>query len=72
MPTWQFQTHLNPNQTVSIPPNVANQLEPQAAVHIVLMTGNPNDDADWQKLAAEQFLLGYAPSDDVYDRLPEG
>jgi hypothetical protein len=71
MPTWQFQTHLNPNQTVTIPPEVAIQLPPESEVHVVLVTGE-NDDADWEHLAAEQFLEGYAPGDDIYDQLPEG
>lgn len=30
---------------------------------------NAEDDADWNELAAEQFLKGYAPSDSIYDDL---
>lgn len=72
MPTWQFETHLNPNQTVTVPPDVAAQLGPEATLHVVLMSGDPNEDADWQRLAAEQFFQGYAPGDDIYDQLPAG
>jgi hypothetical protein len=72
MPTWQFDSHLNPNQTVSIPPEVASQLNPDSPVHVVLMTGATSEDADWQRLTAEQFLQGYAPGDAIYDDLPEG
>ncbi len=72
MPTWQFETHLNPNQTVTVPPDVVAQLGPDATVHVVLMAADPNEDADWQRLATEQFLQGYAPGDEIYDQLPEG
>jgi hypothetical protein len=69
MPTWQFQTHLNPNQTVTVPPEVANQLARDATVQVVLMTGDSNEDADWQRLATEQFFQGYGPGDAIYDEL---
>ena len=30
------------------------------------------EDQDWTRLAAEQFLRGYAPSDAIYDELSTG
>ena len=75
MPAWQFQTHLNPNQTVTIPPEIVAQLRPDETVQVVLKTtkGNEDDeDKDWQQFAAEQFLNGYATGDDIYDQLPAG
>jgi hypothetical protein len=72
MPTWQFQTHRNPDHTVPVPPDVAEQLSPDVTVHVVLMTGNSDDDANWQRLATEQFFQGYAPGDEIYDNLPPG
>jgi hypothetical protein len=72
MPVWQFQGHLNPNNTVNIPPEVAGQLQPSEPVRVVLVPGNADDDAEWKHLAAEQFLRGYAPSDDIFDQLPSG
>jgi hypothetical protein len=72
MPTWQFETHLNPNQTVTVPPEVASQLTPDATVHVMLMTADANEDADWRRLATEQFAQGYAPGDDIYDQLSAG
>ena len=71
MPTWQFQAHLNPNQTVTIPPHVASQLAPDVEVHVVLQAAD-NNEAAWDRLTTDQFLEGYAPGDDIYDRLPEG
>jgi hypothetical protein len=72
MPTWQFDSQLNPNQTVSIPPEVASQLDPDSPVHVVLMTSAGSEDAVWQRLTTEQFLQGYGPGDEIYDNLPEG
>jgi hypothetical protein len=71
MPSWQFQTHINPNLTVSIPPEVASQLLPDSEVQIVLTTPS-GDDAAWERLTMEQFLEGYAPGDAIYDQLQEG
>ncbi len=70
--TWQFDTSLNPDRTLSVPPDVAAQLTPNTTLHVVLMTGDSDDESDWQRLAAEQFLEGYAPGDDIYDQLPAG
>jgi hypothetical protein len=72
MASWQFDSHLNHNQTVSIPPEVASQLTPDTPVHVVLITGVESEDADWDRLTAEQFLQGYASGDEIYDNLPEG
>ena len=72
MPTWQFDTQLNPNQTVTVPPDVAAQLSPDATVHVLLMAADQSQDADWLRLATEQFFQGYAPGDDIYDQLPTG
>lgn len=75
MPAWQFQTHLNPNQTVTIPPEIVAQLRPDETVQVVLTTttgDEVDEDEDWQRFAAEQFLKGYAPGDDIYDQLPAG
>ena len=71
MPTWHFQTHVNPNLTVTIPIEVARQLSPDSEVHVVLMAKG-DDETNWERLTAEQFLQGYAPGDDIYDQLPEG
>jgi hypothetical protein len=70
--TWQFETNLNPDRTLSVPPDVAAQLGPDATVHVVLMTGESAEEGDWQRLATEQFLEGYGPGDNIYDQLPTG
>jgi hypothetical protein len=71
MATWQFSTHLNRNETVTSPSEVAKQLPPDSEVRVVLMTGD-SEEPDWDRLTAEQFLEGYAPGDEIYDALPPG
>jgi hypothetical protein len=72
MATWQFDARINPDHTLSIPPEVADQLTGDTTVHVVLLAGDPNEDADWQRLATQQFFNGYAASDAIYDELPAG
>jgi hypothetical protein len=70
MPTWQFENQLNQNQTVSVPPEVAAQLQPDETIHVVLVSGEATDEAHWKRLAAEQFRERYAPGDDEYRWVP--
>ena len=72
MPVWEFQSHLTPNKTIAVPQDVASQLQPSESVRVVLVTGENGDDADWKRMTAEQFLKGYASSDDIYDQLSPG
>ncbi|MBA3483282.1 MAG: hypothetical protein H0T51_15850 [Pirellulales bacterium] len=70
MPTWHFNGHLNPDHTLTVPPEVAAQMRTDEVVHIVLVAGEPDGDADWRRLAVEQFLKGYGPGDEIYDQVP--
>ena len=72
MAVWEFQSHLNSNNTIAIPQDVASQLQPSEPVRVVLVTGEKTDDGEWNRMTAEQFLKGYAPGDDVYDQLSPG
>jgi hypothetical protein len=69
MPTWQFDCNLNPDHSVPIPADIAAKLRPDDRVHVVLVAGDSVDELNWQRLAAEQFLDGYAPGDDIYDQI---
>lgn len=72
MPAFQFHSHLSSNQSVPVPPDIARQLQPNEPVRVVLLTGEDDVDADWQALAAEQFMKGYVPGDAIYDQLSAG
>lgn len=72
MPIWQFDSHLNPDGSVVIPPDVAAYLQPDDALHVVISTDQDKEVAEWRRVAAEQFLQGYGLGDDIYDQLPTG
>jgi hypothetical protein len=72
MPTWQFDTHLNADSSFPVPPDVAAQLPSDQAVHVVLMTTQSDDEANWQRLTLEQFFRDDAPGDEIYDEIPAG
>lgn len=70
MKALEFGTHINPDNTLTVPPEVAAQVQPGQAVRILLLVAEPDEeDADWKRLTAEQFFNGYAESDAIYDQL---
>ena len=63
----------NPSESESNGDSTAGDcrhLRPDEPVQVVLRTTEDDEDADWQRFAAEQFLKGYAPGDEMYDHLP--
>ena len=72
MKALEFQTRMNPDHTLTVPPEVVAHLQPDQAIRVLVLIPDSNDDEEWAQLAAEQFLQGYAPSDAVYDELPAG
>lgn len=72
MPTWQFESHFNPDGSVILPPDVAAQLRPDDALRVIISTDQDIETAEWQRITAEQFLQGYGPGDEIYDQLPTG
>ena len=72
MKTLEFQTYINPDNTVKIPPGVAVHIQREHPVRVVLLIPESADDRDWADLTAEQFLKGYTDSDAIYDELSAG
>ena len=72
MKALEFQSHINPDATLSVPPEVARQLPPEQPLRVLLLVAEDAEAGDWESLAAEQFLQGYAESDALYDQLPAG
>lgn len=66
----EFQSHINADSTLSVPPEVARQVAAERPIRVVLLIGEDTDAPDWERLAAEEFLQGYAESDAIYDDLP--
>ncbi len=70
MKALEFQATLNADHTLTVPPLIADQLSSDSPMRIiVLFPEGAAEDADWNHLAAEQFLKGYAQSDSIYDNV---
>lgn len=68
----EFQARISPDRTLTVPPEVAEQIEAEQPVRVILLLPDPNEEREWKRLAAEQFLKGYAESDAIYDEVPTG
>lgn len=64
-----FEAQVNPDQTLPIPSTVAAELPTGQTVRVLVFLPDSSEDADWKRLATEQFLKGYADSDAIYDQL---
>jgi hypothetical protein len=67
----EFQARVRPDGSLAVPPEVVGQLPPGEPVRVLLLP-EPDEEADWARLTAEQFFKGYADSDAAYDDLPGG
>lgn len=72
MQALEFQTRINPDRTLTLPPEVAAQLQREQPVRVILLIPESSQDQDWARLTAEQFLKGYTESDAIYDDLSAG
>jgi len=68
----EFQTQLNPDHTLTVPPGVAQQIQGEEAFRVVLFLPEATEDQSWAGLTAEQFLNGYSDGDAIYDQLSAG
>lgn len=72
MKVLEFQTQLNPERTLTVPPGVAQQIQGDESLHVVLFVPDAAEDQSWAGLTAEQFLNGYSDGDAIYDQLSTG
>ena len=72
MKKFEFETHVNDDETVNIPTEIAAQIERNSAVHVVMLIPDHTDDQQWTDFTAEQFLQGYADTDAIYDDVSTG
>ncbi|HBI44543.1 MAG TPA: hypothetical protein DDY78_17080 [Planctomycetales bacterium] len=72
MKTLEFEAPLNPDQTLTVPPGVADQVPPGRTVRVLLMVADSDEEKGWNQLTAAEFFKGYAESDAIYDELPSG
>jgi hypothetical protein len=75
MQQFEFFAQINPDQTISLPAEVAARLAPAQEVHVLVAPRYdaepeiPAEDDDSNHFVARQFLEGYADDDSIYDDL---
>ncbi len=70
MKAFEFQATLQPNGTLTVPAEVAAQIRTEGPLRVMLLLAETEENDDWARLTAEQFLKGYDPSDAIDDDLP--
>lgn len=70
MRAFEFQTRLNPDDTLKVPAEIAAEVHQEQPLRVILLVTDSEEDRAWGQLTAEQFLQGYAESDAIYDELP--
>jgi hypothetical protein len=72
MTSIEFWTRMNPDQTLPVPPAVADRIPATEEIRVVVIVPDPADDPVWTEAATAQFLRGYDERDDTYDDRPTG
>jgi hypothetical protein len=68
MKTLEFEATLTNDFTLKVPAAVAEQIPKEGNVHVIVLLPD-DEDADWRRLATEQFLAGYTEADAIYDSI---
>jgi hypothetical protein len=73
MKALEFQTEVNANQTVTLPPDIVSQIPAGLPVRVFILVPEVDDeaeeDADWKRLGLEQFFKDDDPEmDALYGR----
>ena len=63
----EFTAELSEQPVLSIPSEIAEQLPKAGKARVIVLTGETEDDADWQAAAYEAFLRDDSPEDAVYE-----
>jgi hypothetical protein len=72
MKALEFQASLSAEGTLPVPTEIATQLEHDRPIRVILLVPEGDEDEEWERLSAEEFLHGYAESDAIYDNLSAG
>jgi hypothetical protein len=67
-----FQAQMNPDGTLTVPPQLVQQIGEVRLIRVVLVLAESSEEEDWARVTREQFLRGYSEDDDVYDQLSVG
>lgn len=71
MKAYEFPAKISSEGTLQLPATVMKVLSDQQSVKVILLIDESDDEteADWNRLATEQFLAGYSETDTVYDKI---
>ena len=72
MKAFEFESSLNANGALPVPPSVADLVGRERTVRVVLLVAESAEDVAWRELTTEQFQKGYSDGDAIYDRLSAG
>ncbi len=70
--TLEFRAYVNPDRTLTVPSELAAQIQTEGPVRVILLVPDTDEDRDWTRLTTDQFSKGYADDDAIYDELPAG
>ena len=68
----EFQSQLNPDQTLTVPTSVVGAIPIGQTVRVLILFPESDPDREWEQQAAEEFGQGYADADAIYDQLSTG
>ena len=69
MKTLEFEAPLGTDHTLTVPPEIAAQVDRERPVRVILVQRD-DEGPSWERLSAEQFLAGYDEADAIYDDPP--
>ena len=71
MKAYEFPAKVTREGRLEIPAPIRERLQAEQAVRVIVLVYEPNEvseQADWERLTAEQFLAGYSDADAIYDQ----
>ena len=69
MKALEFQTKMDPEDSLRVPKELAAQIPKDKTVQVIVLFSEVNEEAQWQQLTQEQFFRGCAEGDSIYDAL---
>jgi len=72
MKSIEFQSQLNPEQTLTVPTAVMVAIPIGQTIRVLILFAESDTDREWEPQATEEFGRGYADADAIYDQLSTG
>ncbi|AFY51211.1 hypothetical protein Nos7524_5497 [Nostoc sp. PCC 7524] len=73
MKAYEFPANVTTEGKIELPDVILQQLPNNQQVKVILLVNEPTEaeqeEAAWQRLAAEQLLKGYSEDDAIYDTI---